>query len=415
MSIENNNEIKVNANIEPIIYQLINEFYTEFKLMHGAKHLKHVKEVLEDIATKIKLVNDYGADYNGVTFAGHDDVHEIKCNYSNKLSAVLKHELWHVFNRLGMASDLSLLYIPQRYKEHLEKNGFIRMEYSKIEQSFKENTGRSYPINYETFLEGFSWDYYESEKWTEWFATKTHPNDMKDYFSEFQDGFFIMAHSSGSSYDYFLNIADMISCLIPRDKLLDMVLYSDDYITSCSYAQMIDEFDEKYTEALTESEKEEYGYPYLKILMDTKHISENSRNNSTLARECFQSCMSTCFRAYLQKIQEIQDVDLDTAREIYREIKYMQKHMIWNIDVSRMEKLEYVQIMKIIQNKFVNMVQGLAANNLEVRQMIDNVDYLVGTPFIFIQNGEEIAEKMLECYRKKTKFFDGSKWIQSFC
>ena len=109
---------------------------------------------------------------------------------------------------------------------------------------------------------------------------------------------------------------------IPKEKLLEMYLQTTEYETEYSFPEMLDEFDERYIDALETDEKDKYQYPYLKILMDIQTVDENARKNPEMARETLQSCMKTCFNAYLKKLDNIQDIDLNKAKEIYSQIKY---------------------------------------------------------------------------------------------
>ena len=109
---------------------------------------------------------------------------------------------------------------------------------------------------------------------------------------------------------------------VEKEKLLEMYLQTTEYETEYSFPEMLDEFDERYIDALETDEKDKYQYPYLKILMDIQTVDENARKNPEMARETLQSCMKTCFNAYLKKLDNIQDIDLNKAKEIYSQIKY---------------------------------------------------------------------------------------------
>lgn len=318
---------------------------------------------------------------------------------SDKLSAVLKHEMWHVFNNAASGKK-SFFYMPQHYKDFLDKNGYIKELYEQTMQERKEKF-KDEPerlkyilVDYDTFLQQYTVDDHEVEKWTEWFNCQTNKKDMENNFWDWGNGFFTHNLSSKSFYDSYINIADMMSCLIPRDKLLEMYLQTDDYSTDYSYPQMIDEFDEKYSDSLDEEEKEKYKYPYLKILMETKVISDNARKNPELARTALQSCMKTCINAYSIKLKNIENLDISSAQKLYSEIKYMQEHMMWNIDITRMENLEYVQSMKKVEDQFSSMLQMLDLQTPEVQNMLENIHFSEDNKFEFIQNGEQISKNM---------------------
>lgn len=383
-------------NLNPIIYKILNECYHEFEEKYGNKHSAHIREMITNITDKVKKIDRY---YDAPIAAAHVEK-GIIYSESDELPAILKHELWHVFNENSFDPE-SYTYLPIRYKEVLETSGYIKQEYDKKMNEYKERW-KSEPkrlqyllVDYETFFKDYAIEDQETEKWTEWFSMKTHTQDMKNHFRDWGDGFYTKNLSSGSFYDCFTNIADMVSCLIPREKLLEMHLNTRNYKTEYSYQEMIDEFDERYPDALDEEEKQKYQYPYLKILMDTKSISENVIDNPDIARASLESCMKTCFMAYLQKLEGMQNLDINEAKTIFFEIKYMQEHMLWNIDQAKMENLEYVQVLHQVQDKFKEMLATIDRSNPEIQQMIENVDYRKENSFEKIENGEEIAQNIL--------------------
>lgn len=393
---------KVNTGISPKISDLpeeilkiFNECYNDFKNTYGEKHSEHIRSLIESITDKVKKTDLY---YTGPIASAHPQMGVVYTK-SNKLSAVLKHEMWHVFNNAASGKN-SFFYMPQHYKDFLDKNGYIKELYEQTMQERKERF-KDEPerlkyilVDYDTFLQQYTVDDHEVEKWTEWFNCQTNKKDMENNFWDWGNGFFTHNLSSKSFYDSYINIADMMSCLIPRDKLLEMYLQTDDYSTDYSYPQMIDEFDEKYSDSLDEEEKEKYKYPYLKILMETKVISDNARKNPELARTALQSCMKTCINAYNIKLKNIENLDISSAQKLYSEIKYMQEHMMWNIDTTKMEELEYIQSMKKVEEQFSSMLQRLDLQIPEVQHMLENIHFSEDNKFEFIQNGEQIAKKM---------------------
>lgn len=377
------------------ILTIFNECYSDFIIAYGPKHSERIKFLIESITDKVRMADLY---YTGPIASAHAQMGVVYTK-SDKLSAVLKHELWHVFNN-SASSEKSFFFMPEHYKDVLISSGYLKQLYENTIQERKEKF-KNEPerlkyilVDYDTFLRDYTVDDHEVEKWTEWFNCKTNTQDMKDNFWDWGNGFFTQNLSSKSFYDSYINIADMISCLIPREQLLEMYLQADDYSTDYSYPQMIKEFDEKYLDALDEKEKSEYKYPYLKIIMDTKIISDNARTNPEEAKGALQSCMKTCINAYLIKLKSIENLDINSAKKLYGEIKYMQEHMMWNTDVSKMEGLDYVQSMKKVEEQFTNMLQALNINLPEVQYMLANISFTNKSRYEFIQNGEQIAKNL---------------------
>ena len=301
-----------NSNLQPEIETIFNEIYQDFISRYGEKHSERVKQLLTDISTKVVKIDIYegpSADAN----------YEIGVIYgkNKNLSAILKHELCHVFNNSYFDSkdETCLVYFPDRYKEFLEEKGFLQEAYNKNQEKYKEKykdqpKRLKYILkDYEQYKDKFTLGdgSQETEKWTEWFNTKINGRDMKNNFNYWGDGFYNKNFSSKSFYDYYINISEMVSKLVPEDKLIDMFMGTPEYDTDFSYKDMIEMFDETYTEALNDDEKKEYKYPYLKILSDTKVIEDNARSGDNIAMKAYQSCTETCFRAYLQKINSIEN------------------------------------------------------------------------------------------------------------
>ena len=148
--------------------------------------------------------------------------------------------------------------------------------------------------------------------------------------------------------------------------------------------------------ALAQKLLEKYKYPYLKMILDVKTVSDNARKNPTVAREALQSCMTTCFNSYLIKLNNIKEMDMEKAQNIYSEIKYMQEQMVWNTDISKMQELDYTRAMEKIQEKFKQLMQGMDIEKTEVQNMLETIDYKKNNPYVFIENGEEISKKIIE-------------------
>jgi hypothetical protein len=403
MSDKNDNIISKDSNINQKVYEILNEAYHEFKQMYGDKHSNHIKELLENITDKVSEADKY---YFGPIAAANAQSGVTYTN-SDKLSAVLKHEMWHVYNNSASDREKSLQYIPQRYMDKLEQNGYLKEVYNSKMEDYKERYKdeperlETLLIDYEKFKNNkFDFEDCPVEMWTEWFNCKTHTKDMNENFWDWGDGYFTKILSSASFYDSYINIASMISCIIPTEKLLEMYLQTGEYKTDYSYPEMLEEFDQKYENALDDEEKNKYQYPYLKILTDTKMISDNARKNPKVALETLQSCMKTCFNVYLQKLENTKDIDIVKAKEIYSEIKYMQENMVWNIDISKIKGFDYIQSLNNVQDKFKSMLQELDLKNPDVKQMLENIDYTVDNPFRFIEDGEKISEKILSTQKE---------------
>ena len=386
---------QTDKNIDPRIYKIMNESYEEFVKKYGYKHSKYIEETLKIISSKIKENETYLGNMSASAMFNEGIVYT---KGVDNLEAVLKHELWHTFNRETMdyRGKESISYISDRYKKVLNDIGYIKNEYNKkIERKKLRSKDRKYKIkSYDEFLDEFLLEDDETEKWTEWFNVKTHTKDMRYGFVDLENGYFMKNLSSGSFYDNYTNMADMVSCLIPKEKLLEMYLNSRDYKTEYSHEDMMKEFDEKYKNALDENEKNYYKYPYLKLLLDTNCISENARTNKEKTLETLQSSMKTCFKAYNIKLENYKEFNIEDAKNVYKEIKYMQEHMIWNLDINKMKDLDYIKEMEKIQNKFKSMCKKLDRKNPEIKEMTKKVDYKKYNSLEKVKDGDEIVKNV---------------------
>lgn len=403
MSDKKNDIISKDSGLDPRVYDILNEAYHEFRQMYGDKHSDYIKILIEGITDKVQKADLY---YFGPIATAHAQM-GVRYTESDKLSAVLKHEMWHVYNNSASDREKSLQHIPQKYIDKLLQNGYLEEIYTKKMENYKESW-KDEPerlelllTDFETFINSrFDFEDSQVEMWTEWFNSQTHLKDMKENFWDWGDGYFTKSLSSDSFYDSYINIASMISCIIPKEKLLEMYLQTGEYQTDYSYPEMLEEFDERYANSLNGEESEKYKYPYLKIIMDTKMVSDNARKNPSVALTALQSCMKTCFNAYLQKLKSIENIDFEQAKKIYSEIKYMQEQMVWNADISKMQELECIQAMSKVQDKFKSMLQGLDLGNSEVMQMLENIDYTADNPFKFVEGGEKISRKIISTQRE---------------
>ena len=403
-----------NLDLYPEIKKIFNEIYTDFVARYGTKHSDRIAKQLEQISKKVTKADLYEG-----ALATANKEFGILYSKSYKLDAILKHELCHLFNDsyFDNKDETCLTFFPNKYKDFLEEKGVLEENYNKQQEEYKERW-KDEPerlkyllTDYDNYKENFTYGNgsQETEKWTEWFNTKINQRNMKNNFNYLEDGFYSKNFSSGSFYDYYIGIAEMVSKLIPEDKLIDMYMATPEYDTGFSYKDLIEMFDSEYAEALNEQEKQDYKYPYLKILSDTNQIENNARKNDKVARNAYQSCTETCFRAYFKKIKSIENYDEKTLEVLYEEIKDLQEVMIWNLDTSKMKELGYVQVLSQIQDTFKGMCISLNVDkpNNKIVQMQENIDYINNDKFTMVENGNKIAQELFGNESKeKNKFID---------
>ena len=387
-------------NLEPVIEKIFTEIYEDFIAVHGEKHKDRVKQLLENISEKVKKRDLYMD-----SLATANSQMGVVYGKSSKLSPILKHELFHVFNDSAIDSKDSLAYLPERYKDVFEKRGIITSKYESIQnerrERFKDDPEilemvlTDYPSFREQFVLGDGEQ--EVEKWTEWFNTKTNIRDMNNNFWNWDNGFYTKSLSSKSFYDCYINLAEMVAKLFPKEKVLDMFMDNPSYRTEYTYKDLIEEFDEKYKGILSEEEEKEYVYPYLKVMMDTLEISDNARIDDTKARNAYQSCTNTLFKAYLQKMNSMTEFGKQDLQGIYVEIKDLQDNMMWNVDITKMRDLEYIHTLKQIQDKFKQMCLEIDSmqQDDEIVQMSDRVDYESNNHYQKVINGDNIARDII--------------------
>ena len=342
------------------IIEIFQKVFNDFIGCYGHKHSERIHERILTISRDGKVSKE-------LTWYKSDDCAHIWegmgifYSSTSKWPGAITHELWHVIGGESLDS------FPERYKDKMEN----------LQENCQFDCARN-----------------QREMWTEWFNSQTHRKDMKNNFFHWEDGFFTKSISTGSFYDCYLNIADMISCIIPREKLLEMYLDAEDYKTDYTYSEMLDEFDKTYTSALDESESDVYKYPYLKIIMDINEVSENvMERNYPVARQALQDCMKTCFNAYSIKLDNIREIDINKAKQIYSEIKYMQEQMMWNADISKMQNLDYIRAMERIQEKFRSILMGLNLQTPEIENMLETIDYTESNPYTMVEDADKIVKK----------------------
>ncbi len=391
-----------------MVQRIVNEFYDEFIETYGEEYSNLIIAQLEKACSQVKEVKSF--DGNIATAQKEMGIRYTKNSFMN-FSAILKHEFWHVISysaRENGERPATTKHFPKRYKEAILKTNYPQLLYKReleeLRETFKHN-----PEYLKIALERNTYEHFteimnvslveENEKWTEWFANRTHKRDMKDYFLDFDDGFFMKRYSSGSSYSSFLFMADMLSVLVPEDKLFEMYVGEPNGDKPrFTYNDMLEELDATYEDALTQQEKEEYKYFYLKLLVDEKEIYTNSKSDKNKTRLYIQSSLATFLRAYLIKLNNIQksgNIDFKQLQDIYSEIKFMQSQMLWNIDVEQMEGLEYIQELEKIQNKFIELSVVLKDEHEETREMVDSIDYRQNNPYEISQIGKQSIDGIL--------------------
>lgn len=413
MSSNNDKKLSLgDKNLEDVIIQIFNETYEDFIKKYGEKHSTYIKQMLEGIADKVQKKEMF----EGALASAHVEM-GVVYGKSDKLPAILKHELYHVFNESALGTETSYATLPQRYLDFLAGTGVIRQEYEKKMAEYKERWKNepeileSLLVDYDTFFKRFDLGDSEIEKWAEWFNSRTNIRDMKPNFQDLGEGFYMESESSGSFYDYYINICDMVSCLIPETKLIDMHLNTEHHKTDYSFQDMTGDFDKNYEAALDDEEKEKYGYPYLKILIDTKTIDENARKNDSITLSAIQSCMKTCFRAYLCKMNNISEISPENIKTIFSEIKKMQQYMVWNVDLEKMTELPCVQEMVNIQKRFKEICQTMVQDNPDIEEMMQNVDYTAENSFKKIDDGEIIANNLFTNNDQDSKEYKFGRYV----
>lgn len=212
---------------EKNINDILQEFYEEYISVHGVKHAKRVEELLKEISLRIKYYPNYNSQKRAITGQIKEKDGNIKTAIRyyvfpiNYFKNVLKHELWHVLECRTKTKSKKTDYIPSKYNQIIGEKSYIS----------------------------------ETEKWAEWFSKTTHKEDMDNNIKTYGMCYFTANLSSGSAYDSLINIADITSCLIPKEKILDAFLNSDDYETNVTFEKLYEEFDKKYENAISNEEK----------------------------------------------------------------------------------------------------------------------------------------------------------------
>lgn len=210
-------------NLDEDIKKIFNESYEDFVAMYGTKYQEYIKNMIEKISGNVRKKEMYEG---GLALANADK--GVIYGKSERLSPILKHELMHVYNESSFGTETSYAKLPDNYIKVLDENGMLRKEYKEAIQKYKEKW-KDEPlrlkyllVDYDTFVERFDLGESEIEKLTEWFNSRTNVRDMREHFVDLGDGFYMGGKSSHSFYDYYTNICDMVSAVIPIEKLVDM-------------------------------------------------------------------------------------------------------------------------------------------------------------------------------------------------
>ena len=358
-------------NNDPIICNIINEAYNDFILRWGEEYNERVKGLFIECSSGIKEHNTY-AGGTATTIPGNGIRYNKQGNI-DELSGIIKHELFHVVSKNGRG-----MVYPEEYIQFLEK---------------LEHKGE------ELFVP-------ENEKWTEWFNCETNRKDTIQRIRYRNNGFFFKTLSTGAGYDHYKNLAEMMRVFFDDGKLLAMYMNDNDFETDFSYMQMMREFDTKYVDCLTEEERAIYGYPYLKILQDTKKIDmflhEDNIDGAVLE---YQDATKTIFRAYLSKISQIQNPSMEDISNMYNQIKLLQENMMWNVDLSKIEDNEYIKVLEQIQETFKQKVRDADIGEEEKKSFIDSISYKDNNLFELLVDDFEVVsmlyDKGEELERKK--------------
>ena len=362
---------------DKFIEEVFNEFYNEFISAYGDKYALLIFKLLESIKvekTNYGPLGQFNHQTKSLSYSEQGDVN---------VKHIIKHELWHGLN-YGTKGNSSFSYFSSRYKEKLLETGYIEEEYEEYKKTMKERFKNSPERlknirSYEKFLEVYYIGDNENEKWTEWFNSRTNIKNLQDEFIDFGEGFYTKRKSGKSYYDCYLVLSDMISFLIPLEKLLKMyICYENTDSINYSYKDMIEELDYMYSGVLNDEEKKKNGFFYLKILQDTNTIEKNLIKNPKAATLALQSSLDLCLRAYFMKLDNLQitnQIDYDNMVKIFNEIKLIQEHMLWNVDERKMQNLDYIKTLEKIQNKFVEIGESLKKQHPEIVSMIEDINY----------------------------------------
>jgi len=327
------------------IKEILEEFYNEFVVMYDEKHSKRVKEKLTELNNKIVYKpNEVSQNLAACAMflKNKEDISSEEIWFrvlptDKKFKSVLKHEIWHILGGFERTD------IPSKY------------------------------VNIDTSKRLVS----ENEKWTEWLSKSTHLNDMEFSVKKYKMGYFSINNTSNSGYDKLVNIADISSFLIGKEKILEAYLNLSTYKTDITFEDIIEEFDEKYQEALNSEEKEKYKYPYLKLLKESNRLyeidikNEKSKKNEEL--ELVNSIYKTLTNAYLIKLKDIskeENIDLEKLTTICNEIKSIEKYMPHHTLIKGEQRLECYKNLDEIKNSFIDLCNQISEkDNLNIEEL----------------------------------------------
>lgn len=108
MSDKKKDIISKDSGLDPIVYDILNEAYHEFRQMYGDKHSDHIKKIIESITDKVEKNILY---YFAPIATAHAQ-NGVRYTETDQLPAVLKHEMWHIYNNSASDRKKSLQHIP---------------------------------------------------------------------------------------------------------------------------------------------------------------------------------------------------------------------------------------------------------------------------------------------------------------
>lgn len=358
------------------VLMIIDEFKAEFEREYGEKYLSYLGEQLDFLIPKVRLAFNF----DGQTSAAIFPRELVYIPNGLKILPIMKHEIWHWICHSGHIET------PDNYREHLQNN----------EQFFQTYNVHGRP--YGRFIHSI-FDQNEDERWTEWFASNTAKKDFEQKFIPYNRGFFFTQNVEGTTYSWLLQAADIVSCLIPKEKILQMRLNNPQHDTFFSFNDYVREFDNMYAEALTPEEKQTFKYPYLKVILENNQLENSVQSDMDMAFEISNQMISFLFRAYLIKLDKIEKIDEVSLRNVYNEIKFMQSRMPLNVNSSRLEGLEYIHVMEVIQDKFIEMCSGFP----QLEELKSGVNYKLNLTPLKLYDGSDLPEILFEKHDEKEK------------
>ena len=119
-------KLELKENVPKEVKSILNDAYNEFVEKYGKIHSAYIKKSIEEVSKTIIKKDFYCA-----PIAMCSKGFGISYSKDERLPAILKHELWHVFN--GSSAQYS--EIPEKYKQFMDSTGMLKSEYeNKMEE-----------------------------------------------------------------------------------------------------------------------------------------------------------------------------------------------------------------------------------------------------------------------------------------